>query len=55
VANISWKETSKESEANWSVRAAAPSPHRSTCHRSRLESAPWGIATPFGRPVDPEV
>ena len=53
VEAISWNETSKEREANWSV-AAAPGSARS-CHSTRFARARRVMATPFGRPVDPEV
>ena len=53
---VSWKATSKLSEANCRVRAgsrARPSSRR--CQASRLASGRCAIATPFGCPVDPEV
>jgi hypothetical protein len=55
VEKISWNDTSNDSEANCSVRAAASPAQRSTCQRRRLASARCGSAAPFGFPVDPEV
>ena len=52
---MSWKETSKLTGANCSVRAGWLRRGWRACHDRRLTSGRCGISTPFGRPVDPEV
>ncbi len=52
---MSWNETSKLTGANCSVRAGWLRRWWRTCQDRRLTSERCGIATPFGRPVDPDV
>jgi hypothetical protein len=55
VENISWNDTSKLSEENWSVRAPGPSREFRPCHVMRFTRGWCGMATPLGVPVEPEV
>ena len=53
IARKAAEATSKLSDVNWSTRAGEGA--ISFCQAIRLASGPWGIATPLGRPVEPEV
>ena len=55
VAKSSWQETSKLRGVNWRVRSPGPAREFSFCQAMRLARGRWPMATPLGRPVDPEV
>ena len=55
VEKISWNETSKLSDANWSVTSPGPADEFANCQWMRLRSTPRRMATPFGVPVEPDV
>ncbi len=41
--------------ANWSVTAGPGRSQAPSCQATRFTSGRWVIATPLGRPVEPEV
>ena len=55
VEAISWNDTSKLMLEYCRTRAAGRNERRASCQSMRLAIARWGISTPFGRPVDPDV
>ncbi len=55
VVKISWKLTSKLMGANCKVFEPSFSTDVRNCHWIKLTSGAWCIATPFGRPVLPDV
>ncbi len=54
VQNSSWKDTSKLSEANWSVLAPGADV-LANCQFTSVPNARWDIVTPLGVPVLPDV
>ena len=55
VEKMSWNETSKDSEANCSVRACGGSRVVLSIQPSRFSSGRCVIKMPLGLPVEPEV
>ncbi len=55
VEKISWKDTSKLSGANWAVTPPVTPLGMRFCQATSRASDRCGIATPLGRPVEPEV
>ncbi|GHI33464.1 hypothetical protein Sdagh_51940 [Streptomyces daghestanicus] len=55
VTATSSTEASKLKEANCKVTSPGPAPSTGPIAATRFESPPCATATPFGRPVDPDV